>query len=67
MDMNQLVSMISKMSGKDLESLASLLVEKHDEKADHLCSYLESYMQDKIVSENDDQCDIVRGDETKWI
>jgi len=67
MDMDQLVNMISRMSGKDLESLASLLVEKHDDKADHLCSYLESYMQDKIVSENSNECDIVRGDETKWI
>ena len=66
MDMEQLVSMISKMSGKDLESLASLLVEKHDEKADHLSSYLEAHLHDKFVTENEDQCDIVGGLH-KWI
>ena len=60
-------NIVSGMDRSELKRLADLLVKSDDEKADDLCSYLETYLHDKMVSEREDQADIVRGDETRWV
>lgn len=37
------------MSGKQLETLAEMLVDKHEETAHHITSMLDAYLQDKTV------------------
>ena len=60
-------NIVSGMDRSELKRLADLLVKRDDERADDLCSYLETYLHDKMVSEREDQADIVRGDETRWM
>ncbi|MAD24760.1 MAG: hypothetical protein CMO44_11390 [Verrucomicrobiales bacterium] len=40
------------MSGKQLETLAEMLVEKHEETAHHITSMLDAYLQDKVKRVN---------------
>ena len=40
------------MSGKQLETLAEMLVDKHEETAHHITSMLDAYLQDKVKREN---------------